>query len=36
MTVIDEKTDRSGGRGMVEELRASGGLDGLFERIASG
>lgn len=36
MTVTDEKAGRAGGRGVVEELRASGGLDGLFERIDSG
>lgn len=36
MTVTDEMTGRSGGRSVVEDLAASGGLDELFERIDSG
>lgn len=34
--MTDEKAGRAGGHGVVEELRASGALDGLFERIDSG
>lgn len=36
MTVTDEKTGPAGGRGVVEKLRASGGLGELFELIDSG
>ncbi len=36
MTVTDDKTGPAGGRDVVEELRASGELDGLLERIDSG
>lgn len=36
MTVTGDRTGPAGGRGVVEELRGPGDLDGLLERIDSG